>query len=275
LPELPDLRIVPVADLLPHEHHDAQRSQPLTQRLTIDGVLRNPPIITPIDSERRFVVLDGANRVMAIQALGLPHIIAQVVDYDEPDLILDTWYHLVVGFPRQAFDQALKAEVGPCLEPVEIMQARARLARREALATIVSPEAGVFTICAEGDVQQRTTRLNNIVNIYRTRGRIFRVNTDHLENLRPYYDDVTVLVVFPHYEPAEILDLARVGALLPAGITRHIIPCRALHVNFPLSVLREDRPVQDKNDWLKAWLKQRIARREARYYQESTFLFDE
>lgn len=275
LPALPDLRIVPVADLLLHEHHDVQRSQPLTQRLTTDGVLRNPPVITPIDGAQRFVVLDGANRVMAIQALGLPHIVAQVVDYDEPDLILDTWYHLVAGFPRKEFDQALQAEVGLCLESAEIMQARARLARREALAYIVYPEAGAFTICTEGDVHQRTARLNSIVDIYRTRGQIFRVNVDRLENLLPYYDDVTVLVVFPHYEPAEIIDLARVGALLPAGITRHIIPRRALHINFPLSVLREDRSLQDKNDWLKDWMKQRIARRAARYYQESTFLFDE
>ena len=76
-------------------------------------------------------------------------------------------------------------------------------------------------------------------------------------------------------EPAEIIDLARVGARLPAGITRHVIPRRALRINVPLSVLGDDRSLQDKNTWLKDWMKQKIARKEVRYYQESTFLFDE
>jgi len=155
------------------------------------------------------------------------------------------------------------------------MHARAQLARREALAYVVYPDNGAFTICVEGDLHQRTARLNDIVNIYKSRSKIFRANTDHLEKLLPYYDDITVLVVFPRYEPAEIIDLARVGARLPAGITRHVIPRRALRINFPLSVLHEERSLPEKNAWLKEWMKQKIALKEVRFYQESTFLFDE
>ncbi len=275
IPEMPDLRIVPVADLLLHEQHDAQRSEPLTKRLAADGVLKNPPIVAPIHADHRYVVLDGANRVTAIGMLGLRHLIVQVVDYDDPDLILDTWYHLVSGFPREEFNQALDSALGLCLESSDLMHARAQVARREALAYIAYPDNGVYTICAEGDLHQRALRLNDIVNIYKTRGKIFRANTDHIENLLPYYDDITVLVVFPRYEPAEIIDLARVGALLPAGVTRHVIPRRALRINFPLSVLGDDRSLPDKNAYLKDWLKHKVTAREARYYQESTFLFDE
>ena len=274
-PEMPDLRVVPVADLLLHEQPDAQRSEPLAQRLTADGMLRNPPIVAPIDGESRFVVLDGANRVTAIESLGLSHLVVQVVDYDDPELILDTWYHLVSGFPRDEFNRMLEELIGVCLEPAEVMHARAQLARREALAYVVYPDNGAFTICVEGDLHQRTARLNDIVNIYKSRSKIFRANTDHLEKLLPYYDDITVLVVFPRYEPAEIIDLARVGARLPAGITRHVIPRRALRINFPLSVLHEERSLPEKNAWLKEWMKQKIALKEVRFYQESTFLFDE
>jgi hypothetical protein len=41
-PEMPDLRVVPVAELVLHELHDAQRSKPLLQRLQTHGVLKNP-----------------------------------------------------------------------------------------------------------------------------------------------------------------------------------------------------------------------------------------
>jgi hypothetical protein len=274
-PEMPDLRVVPVTDLLLHEQYDAQRSEPLAKRLAADGVLRNPPVVAPIRDDGRYVVLDGANRVTAIQSLGLPHAVVQVVDYDDPDLILDTWYHLVSGYPRDEFNHMLTELVGVCLEPSDAMHARAQVARREALAYIAYPDNGVYTICAEGDLHQRTARLNDIVNIYKTRGKIYRANTDHLESLLPYYDDITVLVVFPRYEPAEIIDLARVHALLPAGVTRHVIPRRALRINFPLPVLRQNSPLAEKNAWLRDWLKSKMAAKEVRYYQESTFLFDE
>ena len=273
--ELPDLRIVPITDLLLHEQHDAQRSAPLAARLGSEGVLKNPPVVAPINGDSRYVVLDGANRVTAIEALGLPHVVVQVVNYEDSDLVLDTWYHLVSGFPRDQFNRAISDLVGVSLEATDLIHARAELARREALAYIVCPGDGVFTICAEGDLHQRAACLNDIVDIYKARGRIYRANTDDLENLLPYYDDVTVLVVFPRYQPAEIIELARIGARLPAGITRHVIPRRALRINFPLSVLRDDRSLQEKNAWLNHWLKSKIANKEARFYQESTYLFDE
>ncbi len=92
-PEMPDLRVVQAADLLLHEQHDVQRSEPLAKRIASDGVLRNPPIVAPVDGGPPFVVLDGANRVTAA-ALGLAHIVVQVVDYEDPALMLDTWHHL-------------------------------------------------------------------------------------------------------------------------------------------------------------------------------------
>ena len=63
---------------------------------------------------------------------------------------------------------------------------------------------------------------------------------------------------------------------MPTGITRHIIQGRALRVNLPLSLLMgAGRTTQQKNEWLEDWIKQKLACREIRYYQEATFLFDE
>jgi hypothetical protein len=273
--ELPDLRILPVSSLLLHEQHDAQRSEPLAMRLAADEVLRNPPIVAPIPGEPRFVVLDGANRVTALTSLGIPHTVAQVVDYEDEELILDTWYHLVSDLPRENFHRAIGGLAGVSLEASDLIGARAELARREALAYIVYPDGDVFTVQVEGDLHQRATRLNDIVDIYKARGKIYRANTDYVDKLLPYYDAVTALVVFPRYQPAEIIELARIGARLPAGITRHVIPRRALRVNFPLSVLRDDWPLIEKNGYLKDWLKRKMANKEARFYQESTFLYDE
>jgi hypothetical protein len=69
--------------------------------------------------------------------------------------------------------------------------------------------------------------------------------------------------------------LAQTGSVLPAGITRHIIPGRALRVNAPLALLRGPQPLTEKQAWLDTWLHERRAERGVRYYAEPTFLFDE
>lgn len=274
-PEMPDLRVVPVAELFLHEQHDAQRSESLLVRLRVDGVLKNPPIVAPVRGEQRYVVLDGANRVTALQTLGLAHIVVQVVDYEDAELVLDTWHHLVKGIDLERFKGILQAVRGVEIERADAVHARARLARREILAYLEFVDGEVWTLHASGDLHQRTRCLNEIVDRYKVQGRIFRANTDHLPSLLAFHDDVTALVVFPRFAPAEIIDVARVGAFLPAGITRHLIPRRALRVNLPLAALSGDRSLPEKNAWLMDWLKRHVASKSVRYYQESTFLFDE
>ena len=45
------------------------------------------------------------------------------------------------------------------------------------------------------------------------------------------------------------------GHKLPTGITRHVIPGRALRVNLPLSVLIDERQTTEaKNEWLRGWM---------------------
>jgi hypothetical protein len=286
--ELPRLEIVPTACLVPHEEFDLKRSNPLAARLREEGVLKNPPIVAPIEGEDRYVVLDGTNRAVAMLALDCPHIVVQIVDYEDPDLVLDTWSHLVTDMPIDDFLCSVEALDGLRIEVTSHLHARAELARRQAAAYVMIPTAALpdetasetgshsaHVIYVEGDTYQRASILVRLVNLYQMRGRIHRVNTDHLERLLPLYEHITGLVVFPRYEPSEIVELARQGAYLPTGITRHVIPGRALRLNFPLDVLSDDRPLAEKNAWLQDWMRAKLANKEVRYYQESTFLFDE
>src|SRR5207253_9396 len=61
--ETPDLRIVRLDRLVEHEYNDEQRTTPLAQRLKVEGLLKNPPIVAPLEDgdDPRYVVLDGAN----------------------------------------------------------------------------------------------------------------------------------------------------------------------------------------------------------------------
>jgi len=275
--DIPQLLILPADALILHEEVDARRVEPLVERLQQDGVLKNPPVAAPMDGppggQGRHVILDGANRTAALWRLQAPHHLVQVVDYHQIEL--DTWGHLVTGIPRRVFAEAL-AQAGLTLEPTTRQDARERLARHEIAASVTNPEGKVAAVLGAGSLTDETETLRRLTAIYNGRAVIHRVKTDHLADLLPYYDEVTALIRFPRYVPDEILRLADDGYKLPAGITRHIIQGRALRVNIPLSVLMDEtRSTEQKNEWLQAWIRQKLARRQIRYYQESTFLFDE
>ena len=275
--DIPQLIILPAVDLILHEEVEQRRVEPLVERLQVDGFLKNPPIAAPIDgppgSQGRHVILDGANRTTALWKLEAPHHLVQAVDYS--DVELDTWGHLVTGIPHQTFTRTL-VDAGLELEPSTRDDARRQLARREIAASITEPEGDVFVLRGSDSVGSEAEILRRVTSVYNGRSVFHRVKSDRMADLLNLYDDVTALIRFPSYVPEEIMHLADNGYKLPTGITRHIIHGRALLVNVPLSLLMDERRTTDeKNEWLRAWSKQKLARRKIRYYQESTFLFDE
>ncbi len=296
--DLPQLRIVPTKSLVPHEVHDMGRSVPLMERLRSEGILKNPPIVAPFDDGQRYVILDGVNRFLAMSALAFPHVVVQVVDYDDANLILDTWSHLVTGMACDELLRALESLAGLRIAPADLPHARAELIRRRAIAVIVAPDpcrpqpgergkshpsaradehgpGSAYVLYVEGDSQRRAEVLKQLVGVYESRGTINRVRTDQIDDLLPYYDNVAALVVFPRFAPVEIVEFARQRAYLPPGLTRHIVPGRVLRLNFPIDVLADDRSLEEKNAWLREWIRGKLANKDIRYYQESTFLFDE
>jgi len=273
--QLPDLRILPLDRLVPHERTDPRRVNPLLARIRQEDVLRNPPIVAPFgNGEDLFVVLDGANRVTALRMLGVPHVLVQVVDYAQVQLFV--WHHAIT----QCSVEALRDQIYdiPRLRTHEgdLTSARAALARREALAFISCDDTHQACIlCGGSDVRERTELLNQLVDTYEGCAKVQRTTSDNLSEVRRSFPDASAVVVFPRYEPAEIVDLARTGVRLPAGITRHVLPLRALRLNYPMSVLCSDAPLAQKQGHLSEWVHECILNRRVRTYAEPTVLFDE
>src|SRR5689334_6961777 len=152
--DTPDLRIVPLADLVEHEYNDVQRTAPLAERLKAEGLLKNPPIVAQLGDEAgRYVVLDGANRTTALHMLGYPHVLVQVVDYDGPAVSLSTWHHVVCGLLIGDFLGTMRALEGLELRQTDRLAARAGLARRELLA---------YLLCADGRAYAARTEARSL-----------------------------------------------------------------------------------------------------------------
>lgn len=273
--DLPDLRILLAKALIPHEDCDPRRVDRLSKRLEADGILKNPPVVASIPDSNDYVVLDGANRALSFVNLGIPHIIAQLVSYQESGVEVDTWYHVVAGMDIDEFENALTQVTGLHLQDCSLEDARTALANHQAAAYIISAK-GVRMVCnASTTLKHDTALLNSLVSVYRGKADIYRASNDIWEIQKPYYPNITALVVFPRLTPVDIIQAAQRGEMIPTGITRHIIPHRALNINFPMDILKKGWPLEKKEVWLQDWLMERMAANAIRFYSESTFSFNE
>lgn len=275
--DLPLLAILRVDKLLLHEEHDRQRTLPLVDKVRQSGILRNPPIVTPLhDRTGRYMVLDGAHRTLTFEMLEIPHILAQVVEPDDPGLDLKPWNHVLWEWETQAFVESIAEVTNLTLIRRDLEHAQEELTNKRSLAIIRTPDEDTFAAHPPTtDLGTRVSMLHEIVDQYKDRAKLDRTNLVDMEKLKELYSNLTGLVVMPSFRVEDVLYLVGEGKMLPAGSTRFTIAPRALHVNYPLDELAADKSLEQKDRQLQQWLQKKIENKNVRYYEEPTFLFDE
>lgn len=272
---IPGLEILPLENLIEHEWQDDQRTPALTTRIQESGLLRNPPIATPLgDDRRRFMLLDGANRIAALLQLGIPHTVVQLIDPDDQGLKLFTWNHVIWEFDAAQLVAAIEQ-----LQDIDLVSSddkRPNLGEGSNLAMIQVSHGELLSICTKETIPKRRVELlNRIVETYKDQAHLDRTNEWSVVRLKAVFPNLCALVIFPQFEIKQILNLASQGCLLPTGITRFTVSPRVLHLNYPLKAMAADTPLEEKNEELQHFIQQRIAKKGIRYYAEATYLFDE
>lgn len=267
------LKIVPLGRLLPHEGCEARRVERLARRLREDGVLRNPPLVTEVESG--YVILDGVTRVAALALLGLPHVSVQLVDYRSQAVALEAWHHLVVGLEPYHLREEMGGVEGVDILPTNVEEARRLLEGREVLCYVIFSQEHVQAIKGPRDLEGQASLLQRVVDTYQGRGEVRRLADSTSEEAFRGYHGRAALVAFPRYRPSEIIHLASNQARLPAGITRFLISGRVLHLNISLELLGADITLEEKNDRLRRLVEGRVDSGAVRLYHEPVYLLDD
>ncbi|MDX1378462.1 MAG: hypothetical protein R3307_06415 [Anaerolineales bacterium] len=275
IPNIPNLRILPIRSLILHEDHDMQRTLPLVERLRAQGIIRNPPVVMPLaDGTDRYMVLDGANRVTSLREMEFPHIVAQVVEPNDPNVNLQTWNHVVWGMSTRSLLTSLRKVDG--IELVKVNTQKSVDAPKY-LPLQVRFADGRFYVIEEtpSDLATHIETLHKIVDTYKTRASLDRTSQTLIDSFKPVYPDLTALFIYPSFKIKTVLKLAGQNSVLPTGITRFTVSPRALHLNYPLHELSSAKPLKYKQDYLDHWIEERVKNKGVRLYSEATFLFDE
>lgn len=274
--QLPEVRIVPIEKLVPHEMEDSERTKRIEMRIRVDGALKNPVIVGKIRRDGpKLLLLDGVHRVNALKRLGCRDVVAQVIDYRSNDVKVFTWHHLIQGFEVPRLLKSIRGIKDIVLEKVDRERAEALLKEKKIVCYFLFKNGDVFVVKCEDDLKTRTLKLRDVVDVYKRASEIYRLTKSEADFLLKESKDAIAVLSIPVYDKREIEELAFNGINLPAGITRHVVSKRVLGLHIDLALLKVDMSLKSKNKILKEIIKERIANKRARFYPESVFVFDE
>lgn len=265
------LMVVPLNRVFPHEKIDPRRVKKLSDKLKSDRYFKNPPIV--VEAGERYVVLDGATRTTAFRLLGYRHIIVQAVD-DKTKCTLDTWFHAIRGIGLKRLYRLLKDLPEITMREVEAECKVLEKEKTEELCCLMTTDQRVYQIHPAAGVDPLKA-LNRLTEYYIENSHVARSIVSDIPVLKNKFKDLAGLVVFPKYSMERVLNLACRDQVLPAGITRFIIPGRVMHLNADLEYLKSDEPLDKKNIWLDQMVLEKMANEKVRYYEEPIYLLDE
>jgi phosphoglycerate dehydrogenase-like enzyme len=265
------LRVVELERVTAHETTDPARVAALAARMDEDGLMRNPPIVTPV--EDGYVVLDGATRVAALRTLESRHVVVQDVT-DDTELGLETWNHVILDIQPADLMATLEAVAEVELEPCAPGDAADRTLEYGGICSIVTALGEGFVVHSRREVN-RFDALAAIATAAIGAATVSRTLERDIGRLRGWYPTLAAIIEYPQFTVEQVLTAARSGRLLPPGATRFVVPGRVLRLDLPLSFLLDDRTLDEKNRRLHDALTEKERNGSIRYYGEPVYLLDE
>jgi hypothetical protein len=275
---VPDLRLVRTEQVRFHEHPEPRRTLRLLERLRSEAALQNPPTVAALGRDE-WVLLDGANRVSAFRQLGWSHVPVQVIEYGSPAVQLKGWHHLLLEGRALDLRAAYDRLPGVRVERVAEGELTAHLELRQVYAALVDSDHTVWGLFPSEDLVRLAPwmgTLDRVVAAYEGKSRLERIKIADYEKLPDVFRTVDhQLVLFPTMSKTELLGLVRDGIRIPTGLTRHLIPGRALGLHLPLSFLTELPDEASKVAHFRAFVDGLEMAGRIRYYEESVFIMNE
>jgi phosphoglycerate dehydrogenase-like enzyme len=266
-----NLAVVPLDKVLPHEMIDPRRVENLIKKFDASDVFTNPPVVAACNGH--YVVLDGATRVSAFKKKGHPHIIVQILKETE-NCILDTWFHAIRKIDTDRLLAILDELPEITVAKSDLESVQAGMVEHGGLCYIQTVDKTIYHVQPEAGVNHLEA-LNKLTHAYIDASHVTRTLDDRIDSLLEEFPDLAGVAVFPVFTLDQVLQIAEAGNVMPAGITRFIIPGRVMRLNADFNTLVSNMNLDEKNAWLYDLVMDRLNEDRVRYYAEPIYLMDE
>jgi hypothetical protein len=275
--QFPEIAVLPISELKLHEAESVERTAKLQERISADGFLRNPVIVGKVlhSSELHYLLLDGVHRISALKNLGCRDVVAQLIEYSNEGVRVEVWHQLIRGVDPANLLESLKRAFGKTLRKKSEAEANGLRDKGLLLMHLLLKNGQSYIIERQSSLQSTTARICEFVNILASLGEIHRVHEDEARSLLKSSSAATGILFIQPLSKQHIIEIALSNTKLPAGITRHIIPCRALGIAVDLALLRVELSTVEKSKLIRSMVNQRTEEERVRFYAEPTFVFNE
>jgi hypothetical protein len=272
----PDIQVLSIEELTLHETEDAARTTRLKERIRADGFLKNPVIVgRTTGAKPKHLLLDGVHRISALKGLGCRDVVAQVVDYSDESVKVETWRQLICGIKQVALLREIERVVGGRLKKESEDETTRLRHKRPVLVHLLLRNGDLYVVRDHASLEERVEKTQRILGTCASLAEIHRASEKEAETLLKKTRDAAGMLFIPKLEKADVLKIASSATKLPAGITRHIIPYRALGLFVDLALLRVRLPIGEKSKLIQAVVNQRVDDERVRFYEEPVFVFSE
>ncbi|AKF95960.1 ParB N-terminal domain-containing protein [Brevibacillus laterosporus] len=233
-----------------HEEYEPNRLNQTTLAIEREGLLRHPPLAMKLH-DGRYVILDGAHRVHALQKLGCKRVVVQLVN--PKNILLSAWDHII---PEGRWMEQLYQNQEIRWEKKE---------KEETPLAVLHTNNGVSYLYLKERGASLFTVLfiwHQIVRAYKQAHEIIRIASGKEYELKGM-----TRLCYPIYSLEELEQIVLANKVMPAGVTRVTVDGRLLNLNIPLSFLRNSNLEQMLwQNYLEKWS------RSLRLYTESVYL---
>jgi L-serine kinase (ATP) / ParB family transcriptional regulator, heme-responsive regulator len=269
-----ELEILRIKDIKLHETTEYNRLRNVFDRIAGSKHLMNPVIVGRYNKD--LILIDGANRLSTLKEIGCKLAIAQVIDYKNSKIKLKRWHHLVYNLGLSDIISfcgklGLTYSRTPYIKGAKLLKDKFNFV----LASDINKNESLI-INLPKNFRKTIEALNAITKMYFNVYDFDRSEEEiTIKDLRKYTRKKGTLIEFPCFTKKQIVEIANNHDRVPAGITRHILENRVLHVRYELEKLKDEKQLVKLQNELEKNLLNKIDKNKVRQYRESVIVFDE
>jgi MoaD family protein len=272
-----EIVILDISKLLLHEETIPELLKQLSLSIRKVGCLNHPIIV----DKESLLVLDGVHRVAALKKLGFKRIPACFVDYKSPAVQVFNWYR-AIGKVNSLENLLVEARrIAESVDKVAYIDKNA-IGTPPVAAALRTISRSFLIIHPFESPREAYDIIKRIEERLKIAGFEVTYETESDARRRLSTHQVSGVLYTPRLTKKAIIETARSGKVFTYKATRHIIPARPLRLCIPLSLLKNDMPLNELNETLKNLLLKKKVKHlppgslfEGRRYEEDLYVFDE
>lgn len=274
-----DLKIIPIRNIKLHETTETKRLRNIFDRIAGSRFLNNPVIVGKVRDG--LILIDGANRLSTLQDIGCKLTIAQVIDYNNNRIKLKNWNHLIYDFDINLIykfceENKLKLRKYNYYYAERLRNKSKISAKHYIVASVINSDDSALLISLPKGFKKTISILNKFTKLYFGKYKFDRTEEEiKYSELRKFSRKKGVLLEYPKFSKSDVIKAANSKCKIPAGITRHILVNRVLHIRYEIEKLKDESNIEKKSKDLYRYLLNKIDTDKVRQYRESVIVFDE